>query len=167
MESAREGHWVVVRYRSENGESEQTLLPAHLRTTNGLWYCEAYAYERRETRIYRVDRMLDVRGALPPAEVDEPEKGIIHLDPAAPEVGIALTARGVLRLEREQHLAKHVEVTATGDGRIRIRLRPAEYEWLLRILLDLGTEAHVEAPAEVRRALRQAAQAILDHHAER
>ncbi len=166
VESAREGRWVAVRYRSENGESRQTLLPAHLRTTNGLWYCEAYSYERQETRIYRVDRMVEMHGALPPPDAASPAGGIVHVDPAFLEVRIALTTRGVLRLEREQHLAKHVEVLETGEGWIRLRLRPAEYDWLVRILLNLGTEARVEAPEALRRALRRAAQTILDQHAE-
>lgn len=166
LASAREGRWVMVRYRSENGESSQTLLPAHLRTAIGLWYCEAYCYERRETRIYRVDRMVEVQGALPPPDADRLGGGINRVDPTFPEVRITLTARGVLRLEQEHHLAKHVEVAETGAGRILLRLRPAEYDWLVRILLNLGTEAQVEAPEALRRALRQAAQATLDHHAE-
>jgi predicted DNA-binding transcriptional regulator YafY len=166
VESAREKRWIRVRYRSENGGSWQTLLPSRLRTTNGLWYCEAYSSERQETRIYRVDRIVDVRGALPPLDAANRGDGISHVDPAFPEVRIVLTARGVLRLEREQHLAKHIQPMEAGGGQIRLCLRPAEYDWLVRILLDLGTEARVDAPEALRRTLRQAAQTILEHYTE-
>lgn len=166
LDSAREGRWVAVVYHSEGGESRQTLLPRHLRTADGLWYCEAYSHERGETRLYRVDRMRDVRGASPPPDA-APTEGIAHVAPTFPEVRIALTARGVLRLEREYHLAKHIARTETGEGRINLHLRPADYDWLIRILLDLGSEARVEAPEAVRRRLRQAAKAILEQYAER
>jgi predicted DNA-binding transcriptional regulator YafY len=166
LNSARERRWVAVRYRSEQGESRQTLLPLHLRTSDGLWYCEAYSHERQEMRTYRVDRVLELGGTLPPRDAAELESDIIHVAPTFPEVRIALTARGVLRLEHEHHLAKHIEPTAKGAGRIHLNLRPTDYGWLVRILLDLGTEARVEAPGEVRQLLRQAAQAILDHDAE-
>jgi len=167
VESARQERWVAVIYRSENGESHQTLLPLHLRTADGLWYCEAYSHERRETRTYRVDRMLEARGALPPRDTESPEVSRTHVDPAFPEVRIDLTARGVLRLEREQHLAKYIERTATGAGQIMLRLHTVDYAWLVRIVLSLGTEARVDAPEELRQLLRQAAQEILNHHAER
>lgn len=149
-ESAREERWVAVVYRSEQGESRQTLLPLHLRTAAGLWYCEAYSHERQATRNYRVDRMVAVQRTLPPSAAENLESGIVHIDPAFPEVRLDLTARGVLRLEREHHLAKHIERTETGTGQIRVHLRPAEYAWLVRIVLSLGTEVCVRAPEELR-----------------
>ncbi len=167
LDSAREERWVAVVYRSEKGQSRQTLLPTHLRAADGLWYCEAYSYERRETRNYRVDRMAEVHEALPPPNVEALALGIVHVDVAFPEVRIALTPRGVLRLEREQHLAKHVERTEDGAGWITLRLRPDEYDWLVRILLNLGIEARVVAPDALRERVQQAARAILEYYDQR
>ena len=65
LESASEQQWVSVTYRSEKGISQQTLLPMCVRSEAGLWYCEAYSSERRSTRVYRVDRFLDVKVTHP------------------------------------------------------------------------------------------------------
>lgn len=164
--SAHEGRWVATVYRSERGESAQTLLPARPRTTEGLWYCEAYSHERGETRVYRVDRFLDVQPAAvaPPLATLPPP--IAHLHPSFPEVRIALTARGVLRLEREPYLSKHVQRADTGAGLLALRLRPAEYNWLIGILAPLGGEARVLAPEALRARLRELAQELLDLYAE-
>jgi len=67
LESAREQQWVAVTYRSEKGISQQTLLPMRVRTDAGLWYCEAYSAEHQETRVYRVDRFLEVSATSSPA----------------------------------------------------------------------------------------------------
>ena len=80
LESARAGRWVAVTYRSEKGVSEQTILPTHVHTSQGLWYCEAYSYERRDTRMYRVDRFLAVKGTQAP-EQREPSSISSHEHP--------------------------------------------------------------------------------------
>lgn len=162
LESAHATQWVEVTYRSEKGVSQQTLLPAHLRSEAGLWYCEAYSYEHQATRVYRVDRFLHVRRALEPPQMQPPDALVHHVHPSFPEIHIHLTTRGVLRLEREPYLIAHVQRTEAGEGSLRLHLRPEEYDWLVRILLNLGTDANVLAPEILRMRLQHTAQEIAD-----
>ena len=162
LESARAKRWVVVAYRSEKGVSRQTLLPVHLHSEAGLWYCEAYSYERQAPRIYRVDRFLEVKTALEPPQMQPPVAPVHHVHPSFPEIHIHLTARGVLRLEREPYLIARVQRTKAGEGSLRLRLRPEEYDWLLRILLSLGTDANILEPETLRTRLQHKAQEIAD-----
>ncbi|HEX4202943.1 MAG TPA: WYL domain-containing protein, partial [Ktedonobacteraceae bacterium] len=163
LESARAKQWVAVTYRSENGVSQQTLLPMHIRTDAGLWYCEAYSYEREATRVYRIDRFLDVKAASPPPQLEHPASTVVHFHPSFPEVHIHLTARGVLRLEREPHLAPLLQHIGEGEGRISMHLHPEEYEWLVHVLLSLGTDARVLAPEALRLRVRAEAERIVRH----
>ncbi len=164
LESAQEQQWVAVTYRSEKGVSQQTLLPAQLRTEFGLWYCEAYSYERQETRVYRVDRFLDVRVSPTLPQLERPVLAISHLHPSFPEICIHLTDRGFLRLEREPYLGPRLQQKENGEGCLNIRLRLEEYDWLVRILLTLGTDAKVLAPEGLRIRVQQAAQEIALHY---
>ena len=167
LECAREEQWVAVTYRSEKGSSQQTLLPMRVQTQAGLWYCEAYSYERKATRVYRVDRFLDVKVASPPLHLEHPVFPIAHVHSSFPEIHIHLTARGILRLEREPHLASHLQQLGEGEGFLKVRLRREEYDWLVSILLSLGTDAKVLAPEELRGCVQQAAQEIASHYTER
>jgi predicted DNA-binding transcriptional regulator YafY len=164
--SAREHEWVRVTYHSEKGVSRQTILPTHLRIHGGLWYCDAYSHERQAWRIYRVDRFLDVKAApsSPPLEHSIPIPTREH--PSFPEVRIHLTARGVLRLEHEAYLGPCLQRQDNGEGWLRLHWRPQEYDWLVRVLLSLGTDAEVHAPEELRARVQQEAQKIARHHAE-
>jgi len=164
--STYEQQWLSVTYRSEHGVSQQTLLPMHVQTEAGLWYCEAYSYERKATRVYRVDRFLDVKVAPSPPQLERPAFPILHIHSSFPEIHIHLTARGVLRLEREPHLASHLQQQREGEGVLKVHLRREEYDWLVRILLSLGTDAKVLAPEELRRRVQQAAQEIASHYTE-
>ncbi len=115
-------------------------------------------------RVYRVDRFLIVSTASLPPPVEHPASPIVHVHPSFPEVHIHLTARGVLRLEHEPHLASRVQPIEEGEGSLKMRLRPEEYDWLVHILLSLGTDAKVLAPIELRMRVQQAAQEIALHY---
>jgi predicted DNA-binding transcriptional regulator YafY len=164
LENARARRWIVASYHSEKGISRQTLLPTHLRSEAGLWYCEAYSYERQATRVYRVDRFLEVQTALEPPQMQPPDTPVRHVHPSFPEIHIHLTARGVLRLEREPHLIARTRRTEAGEGLLRLRLRPEEYDWLICILLSLGTDAKVLEPETLRVHLQQKAREIADSY---
>lgn len=166
LESACKEQWVAVTYRSENGVSEQTLLPMRVRTEAGLWYCEAYSFERKATRMYRVDRFLEVRAAPSPPQWERPASPIPREHPSFPEVRIHLTARGVLRLENEPHLGSRLQQKEEGAGWLSLRWRPEEYDWLVRVLLSLGSDAKVFAPVELRTRVQQAAEVIVRHYAQ-
>jgi len=113
-----------------------------------------------------VDRFLDVSTAPSPLHVELPASPITHVHPSFPEVCIHLTARGVQRLEREPHLASRLQHKGEGGGWLSVRLRPEEYEWLVRVLLSLGTDAKVLAPVGLRMRVQQAAEAIACHYAQ-
>jgi predicted DNA-binding transcriptional regulator YafY len=167
VESAHQAEWVAATYRSEHGTSQQTLLPLRLRTEAGLWYCEAYSYERKATRVYRVDRFLDVRAASSPPQVDAPVLPTPREHPSFPEICIHLTARGVLRLEHQPRLGPRLQRTEDGEGWLSLHWRPEEYDWLVRMLLSLGTDATVLAPEELRARVQQAIEEIGHHYASR
>lgn len=166
LESANRQQWVSVTYRSENGTSQQTLLPLHIHTGAGLWYCEAYSCERGATRVYRVDRFLDVRVTLTPPQSAVSAAPIIHIHPSFPEIRIHLTARGVLRLERESYLTPYVQQEADGQGYLKLCSSPDDYNWLIRLLLSLGTDARVLAPEGLYLRMQQAIQEIAQHYSE-
>lgn len=166
LESAHEQQWVSVTYRSEKGVSQQTILPTHLRTHEGLWYCDAYSHDRQAWRIYRVDRFLDVKTAPSPPQLDHSIPIPTREHPSFPEVRIHLTARGVLRLEHDPYLGPRLQRQSNGEGLLSLHWRPQEYDWLMRVLLSLGTDAKILAPEELRTRVQQEAQKIAHHHTE-
>jgi predicted DNA-binding transcriptional regulator YafY len=165
LESSRKEQWIAVTYRSENGISQQTLLPMRVHAEAGLWYCEAYSYEHQEMRVYRADRFLEVKAAPSYPHLEHPASSTIpHVHPSFPEVCIHLTARGVLRLERHPHLISHLQQKEGGDGWLSLHLRLEEYDWLVSIVLSLGADAKVFAPEELRMRVLQAVQEIACHY---
>jgi predicted DNA-binding transcriptional regulator YafY len=165
LENAREHQWVCVTYRSEKGVSQQTILPTHMRTSEGLWYCDAYSHEHQAWRTYRIDRFVDVKTASsPPPPLEHPIPIPTREHPSFPEVYIHLTARGVLRLEHDASLGPRLQRQDNGEGLLHLHWRPEEYDWLVRVFLSLGTDAEILAPEELRTRVQQEAQKIARHY---
>lgn len=166
LESAREQQWVSVTYRSEKEVSQQMILPTHLRTYEGLWYCDAYSYERHSWRTYRVDRFLEVKAAPSPPQLDSLISIPTREHPSYPEIRIHLTARGVLRLEHNPYLGPRLQRQDNGEGLLSLHWRTEEYDWLVRVLLSMGTDARILAPEELRTRVKLEAKKIACHHTE-
>ncbi len=163
--SARSGQWLRVTYRSERRTSQQTILPRRLHSTGGLWYCEAYALERQEERIYRVDRFTDVSPTQEPELSTPPHPRLPYNHPSHPEVRIRLTARGVLMLESNPHFGDAIQRMGEDEGGLLcFRWRPAENDWLARMLLSLGPDAEILAPDELRALVGQMARDIANRY---
>lgn len=166
LESARTGQWLRISYRSARQASQQTILPRRLYSSSGFWYCEAYSLERREERTYRVDRFVEVSATQPPQHIESPRSELPYGHPSHPEVRIQLTARGVLMMERDRNLGDAIQPHGEDGGLLCFRCPPAEYDWLVRTLLNLGSEAEVLAPDILRHLVQQAALDIVRHYAE-
>lgn len=164
IESARTKQWLSVSYRSQQGVSQQTILPRRLYSAGGFWYCEAYSHERQEERTYRVDRFTGV-SATQAREHRAPQPPQLPYEhPSHPEVRIRLTARGVLIMERDPHLGDTIQPLGEEGGLLCFRCPPTEYDWLVRTLLSLGPDAEVLAPDALRNTVRQIAQDIANRH---
>ena len=166
LESARNGQWLAVSYRSERGASQQTILPRHIYSSTGFWYCEAYSHERREERVYRVDRFVDARATQPPEPVEPLSPSLPFDHPSYPEVRILLSARGVLVMERDPHLGDAIQPHGEDGGLLCFRCPPARYDWLVHTMLGLENDAEVLAPDTLRQRIHEAAQAIARRYAE-
>ncbi|WFR61873.1 WYL domain-containing protein [Paenibacillus amylolyticus] len=53
--------WLNVLYRSVSRQRWLHICPARVYASSGFWYCEAYSIEHGEERLFRVDRMIEVK----------------------------------------------------------------------------------------------------------
>ncbi|HZU67111.1 MAG TPA: YafY family protein [Ktedonobacteraceae bacterium] len=164
IECARDGQWLQISYRSERGTSQQSILPRHLYSAAGFWYCAAYSFERQEERTYRVDRFIEAHKIQAPGAIQSSTSALPYGHPSYSEVRIQLTARGVLVMERDPQLGDSIQPLGEEGGLLCFRCPPSEYDWLVRTLLSLGPDAEVLAPDILRQRVQQAALAIAQRY---
>jgi predicted DNA-binding transcriptional regulator YafY len=164
--AARERTWLLVRYRSYNGVSEQVIQPHRIHSANGLWYCDAFSHTRGEDRVFRVDRFVSV-AKTDARETISPAARLAYGDPSHPEVEIDLSPRAVMTVETEPHFGQMIIVNADGSGKLRFRCPPSEFDWLSRYVLSLGSDATVRAPKSLHTRLRELAEKIVLEYSKR
>jgi proteasome accessory factor C len=146
-------YWVP--YRDET--TERDVDPMRLLQAEGWTYLEGWCHRADDVRLFRLDRVSDVRvldepAAPPPqARPRDLSEGLFRPSPDYP----------VATLELEPSAAWVAEyypceqVTELRDGSLRVRLRVADPRWLRRLALRLGGGARVVEPPELAEAVRQ------------
>lgn len=137
----------------------RTVAPYRLVYAEGQWYVAAHDVAREGLRFFRLDRVLDahVEPETPQPPLPDVDLDAILRRGAAyhAEEDVPTTVRYSGRVARwivEQHGA-----APEPDGSVVVEHSVADPGWIVRHVLRYGGEARVEAPAEVRRWVRQAA----------
>jgi predicted DNA-binding transcriptional regulator YafY len=162
--AASRQQWLQITYQSAERVSMLHIMPRQISSQNGFWYCHAYAYERQEERIYRIDRIRALAPAtaeLPPAP---PKAARPYNHESHPEVLVSLTARGVAYVESEPQLGQQIVRLPDGAGRLAFRCPPSELDWFARYFAGLGAEATVHGPPELRQSIRRLAHQLLGEY---
>ena len=129
----------------------------------GEWYVGAYCHLAQDERMFRVDRIRAVRLT---GEVFEPgatgfETGDVFR-PRTDDPRVALRLQPGAAWVAESYPTE--SVTERADGTLDVVLAVTEPAWLARLLLRLGSDAEVVAPAERRNLARETAERVLQRY---
>ncbi|MFN8076455.1 MAG: WYL domain-containing protein [Kineosporiaceae bacterium] len=135
--------------------------PIRLASVSGRWYLEGWCHRAEAVRLFRTDRIValevsDVDGTPPPqARGREDLEQLFRPGPDDLEVTLDLAPSA--RWVAEYYDATHVEeLGEAGRGSLRVRLRAAGPEWVVRLALRSCGAVRVVAPATVVDAVRAA-----------
>lgn len=148
---------------SRDAVSERTVDPMRLLLVEGRSYLEAWCRSAEAVRLFRLDRIERA------TDLDEPAVPPPHARPTD-------VSAGLFRAEPEQHLAELTlaadarwvaeyypmeDVADTPGGGAMVRMRYADTEWMVRLVLGLGADVVVREPPELVEAVRGRARAAL------
>ncbi len=156
---------VRIRYYSQSHDamSDRIVDPMRLLLVEGRGYLEAWCRSALGVRLFRLDRIdevevLDEASVPPPhAKLTDTSEGLFQ---PRDDQKIA-----VLLLEPDAHwVAEYYpvdHVAELSDGRTRVLMRYDDPSWMVRLLLGLGGDVHVEKPAELAAEVVRRAQEAL------
>ncbi|WP_020673503.1 helix-turn-helix transcriptional regulator [Amycolatopsis nigrescens] len=150
-----------IRYytASKDQITERTVDPMRLLIVQAVGYLEAWCRRAEGVRLFRLDRIDDLRvldePAVPPAHAEPTDisDGVFSARPEQPVAELVLDpdARWVAEYYPSEELAE------LDGGRLRVRMRYGDESWMVRLVLSLGGEVQVERPAELAEAVRRRA----------
>ncbi|KAA0840111.1 MULTISPECIES: helix-turn-helix transcriptional regulator [Bacillus] len=159
---------LTVVYDGTDDCAERSIQPIGLFSWNGFWYCPAYCFKRQAFRLFRADRILRAEKAASPLARQLPYPSVLswikHSESECPEpvrLQAELTRRGARRAAADVDLFKILTMRDDGTGAIDANLPRPELEYFGELLWNLGTEATVKEPAEIKLQLKRKAADIL------
>jgi len=164
--AAADGQVVEIVYTTLSREDTTTRLiePWAVFTSLGNWYCSAHCRRAGGERVFRLDRIREIRATderfEPPAERPEPE---VRYSPSDDDVVCVIDLRPPAQWVLEYY---PVEVLADAGDTRRIRFRASEAHVAAALLLRLGPDAHLVEGEEVRDALRERKERTLARYAD-
>jgi proteasome accessory factor C len=150
---------LVYYSHSKDEVTERDVDPWALFASGGRWYLVGWCHRVQDERIFRLDRIREVRILdLPsevPADLDLTKYESIYVQGAgAIPVTVDVAPQAASWISEYYPLDSQETLN---DGWIRIRLSAGGTAWLERLLLRLGSQARVVEPAELGQRVRDLA----------
>jgi len=149
---------------SRDAVSERTVDPMRLLLVEGRSYLEAWCRSAEAVRLFRLDRIerVDAPGepAVPPphARPTDVSAGLFRAEPNQ-RLAVLLLAPDA-RWVAEYYPVEDVE--EADGGAATVRMRYADQDWMVRLVLGLGGDVGVQEPPELAAAVRERARAALE-----
>lgn len=144
-----------------DGPSERTLDPYAVAVSHGTWFTVGYCGLRRDVRVFRVDRILDLEPMderfEPPGDFDVNEyveDGRVFRADATEEVVVRYTGWAAASI-RERGPTE-----PDPDGGVRVTYEVADPGWVVRHVLQQGGRAEVLEPDAVRQEVARTARRL-------
>lgn len=146
--------------------TQRDVDPMRVVNLDGRWYLEGWCHLAEDTRLFRMDRIEDLR-VLPEAGI--PPRQAVPRDLAAgayagspSDLLVVIDAAPQAAWLAEYYPCESLERRA--DASVRLTLRVSDPGWVVRLLVRMGGAAVVVEPPEVAQAVRTRAAAALAHY---
>jgi proteasome accessory factor C len=152
-------YWVP----SRDETTERDVDPVRWVEAQGVAYLEGWCHRVEAIRLFRLDRIAAIHllaepAGDHPAPTRDPAAGSVFT-PSANDIDVVLELESQAAWVPEYYPVEEVE--ELGDGRLRVRLRVTEPDWLVRLALRLGDAVHVVSPPDLTADVAAAARAAL------
>ena len=147
--------------------TERDVDPMRLLVVEGHSYLEGWCLRATAVRLFRLDRILNIEVLDKAAEVPagaehvDVDSGLFRPSPGDVQVVFELAAAG--RWVAEYYPTEQVEELP--DGRLRVRLRTPDTQWVRRLALRLGEDGRLVSPPDLAEQVTADATYALSHYA--
>ncbi|WP_236575597.1 MULTISPECIES: helix-turn-helix transcriptional regulator [Paenibacillus] len=165
LELTARGRWITVFYQSMNHRRQLLIKPLKIFAAHGFWYCDCFSRTHGENRRLRIDRIGDIAEADTPSDDAKPRNASRPQNSESTvRIRAELTYRGMLRVERDEHIGECIEQMDDDRWIADFHLPEREWEWVIGLFFSLGREARVIVPEHLRAEIRARAEELRKHY---
>jgi predicted DNA-binding transcriptional regulator YafY len=156
LEAAVDQKVLTIEYDSQEARASRKIQPIGIYANNGLWFCPAYCFLRKDFRIFRCDRIhsaeFDTDGTEP-MDLRHIHLGnkesVFHTVKGSAGLYAELSPRGVQMCEAVLWLGSHLHIREDGTGWLEGPIPQSDLAFYARFFVGLGNETTVKQPPEL------------------
>lgn len=168
IEKASQKKALEIQYQSMKKITNRVICPIGVYANEGMWYVPSFDYDKEELRLFRADRIIDIKdagGDYPPVRENLYEylysyeiKDPVHLY-------VELSDRGLLLCKDDPYLGKDVQNNPGGPGGfIDTVIDREDIEFTAHSLMNMGEDAQVIEPQEMKEYIVASARKMLKQY---
>lgn len=156
LEAAVQQKVLLIEYGSREDEACRKIQPIGIYANNGLWFCPAYCFFRKDFRIFRCDR---IHSATYDSDGTEPmdlrhvhlgnKESFFQTEKESAELYAELSQNGVQMCEAVLWLGSYLTIREDGSGWLEGPIPQRDLAFYARFFIGLGNEATVKQPPEL------------------
>jgi proteasome accessory factor C len=148
---------------SRDAWSTRRVDPWRVQSIDGKWYLEGHCHSAQDIRVFRLDRIRDLKVLEATFEAPELSAPLEIFDRSADLPMITLDLEPAATWVANQYPTASIEQLA--NGRVRVTLAVSARPWLERLLLRLGDDVRiVQADASLHGVLGAGARRVLQRY---
>lgn len=147
---------ILIDYKSREGISNREIQPVGIYASNGLWYCPAYCFLRRDIRIFRCDRILSAVYSTSETKSINLQhvhlgnrESIVKVEQEYISLNAELSIEGVQRCEAELWSEPKLHIRKDGTGWLDGNISKGDVPFFAKFFIGLGHEVTVIHPPEL------------------
>jgi proteasome accessory factor C len=146
---------LLIKYHSlyKDEVSERTVIPVDLYQSNGHQYLKAFCHTSRDYRQFRIDRIASAKTSTVSADVSE-----LKMDPE--KISYTITVQKSSRDVAERFAIADLPVGQS------LELSSFSRQWIERSVMAAGGTVVLNSPSDIREALLNKAQLMLNRYKE-
>lgn len=156
LEAAVHQKVLLIRYESRGNKTDRKIQPIGIYANNGLWFCPAYCFLRKDFRVFRCDRIqsvtYDVDGTMPMdmRHIHLGNKGsFFQTERESLQLYAELGPIGVQMCEAVIWLGSYLHIRVDGTGWLEGPIPQSDLAFYARFFIGLGNEVTVKQPSEL------------------
>ncbi|QYR20211.1 YafY family transcriptional regulator [Paenibacillus sp. sptzw28] len=155
LEAAIHQKVLLIEHESRGDTAGRKIQPIGIYANNGLWFCPAYCFLRKDFRVFRCDR---IHSAEYDADTEPIDLRHVHLgnkesvfqkEKESVQLYVELSRSGVQMYEAVLWLSSHLHIREDGTGWLEGPIPQSDLAFYARFFIGLGNEATVKHPPEL------------------
>ncbi|BDH61680.1 DNA-binding transcriptional regulator [Lysinibacillus sp. PLM2] len=167
LEASIEQIVINIHYEASDKSTNRSIQPIGIYARDGKWYCPAYDFLRMDYRVFRCDRIKQVKydDKTQPINLEKINLNnrftLINKEKKTYQLYVEFTSKGIEKFNHFSWPNSELKLRENGTGFLKSEISEGDLHYFAEYFINYGTEALVKSPVELIECIKMKLNTIL------